>query len=150
MLNITANDNAQLWWRKYSSTKTCLLCWLRNVLTAILDCYRYTYYCNWASHMLHTVFRIQSVDIASIVFSTELFRFISFAETNIIGAVTQFTLHIHVIYVKTQWDWDIMTAISQTTLSNALSWMKMFEYRWRFHWSLFLRVQSIIFQHWFR
>ena len=32
-------------------------------------------------------------------------------------------------------------AISQTTLSNEFSWMKMFEFRLRFHWSLFLRVQ---------
>ena len=28
--------------------------------------------------------------------------------------------------------------------------MKMFEYRLKFHWSLFLRVQLTIFQHWFR
>ena len=45
-------SKAQLWWRKYSPTKTCLLCCIRNVLTAISDCYRYTDFCNWASHML--------------------------------------------------------------------------------------------------
>ena len=28
--------------------------------------------------------------------------------------------------------------------------MKMLEFRLRFHWSLFLRVQLTIFQHWFR
>ena len=28
--------------------------------------------------------------------------------------------------------------------------MKMYEFRLRFHWSLFLRVQLTIFQHWFR
>ena len=33
---------------------------------------------------------------------------------------------------------------------SAFSWMKMFEYRLKFHWSLFLRVQLTIFQHWFR
>ena len=43
-----------------------------------------------------------------------------------------------------------MDAISQTTLSSAFSWMKMFEFRLKFHWSLFLRVQLTIFQHWFR
>ena len=32
-------------------------------------------------------------------------------------------------------------AISQTTFSNAFSWMKMFEFRLKFHWSLFSRVQ---------
>ena len=32
-------------------------------------------------------------------------------------------------------------AIFKTTFSNAFSWMKMYEFRLRFHWSLFLRVQ---------
>ena len=40
--------------------------------------------------------------------------------------------------------------VSQTTLSNAFSWMKMLEFRFRFHWSLFLRVQLAIIQHWVR
>ena len=39
------------------------------------------------------------------------------------------------------WDWDKTTAISQTTLSNAFSWMQNV---WisikKIHWSLFLRV----------
>ena len=50
----------------------------------------------------------------------------------------------------THWGRDKMAAVSQTTLSNAISWMKMLEFRLRFHWSLFLRVQLTIFQHWFR
>ena len=50
----------------------------------------------------------------------------------------------------THWGRDKMAAVSQTTLSNAFSWMKMSEFRLRFHWSLFLRVQLTIFQHWFR
>ena len=33
---------------------------------------------------------------------------------------------------------------------NAFSWMKMYDFRLRFHWSLFLRVQLTISQHWFR
>ena len=33
---------------------------------------------------------------------------------------------------------------------DAFSWMKMNEFRLKFHWSLFLRVQLIIFHHWFR
>ena len=40
--------------------------------------------------------------------------------------------------------------ISQTTFSNGFSSMKMFEFRFKFHWSLFERVQLTIFQHWFR
>ena len=43
-----------------------------------------------------------------------------------------------------------MDAISLTTFSNAFSWMKMFEFRLKFHWSLFPRVELTIFQHWFR
>ena len=43
-----------------------------------------------------------------------------------------------------------MAIVSQMTLSNAFSWMKMLEFRLRFHWSLFLRVQLTIIQHWFR
>ena len=38
-----------------------------------------------------------------------------------------------------------MDAISQTTFSNAFSWMKMQEFRLRFHWSLFRRFELIIF-----
>ena len=45
---------------------------------------------------------------------------------------------------------DEIDAVLQTTISNAFSWMKMFEFRLNFHWSLFLRAQLIIFQHWFR
>ena len=41
-------------------------------------------------------------------------------------------------------------AILQTTYSNAISWMKMFEFWLKVHWSLFLKVQLTIFQHWFR
>ena len=41
-------------------------------------------------------------------------------------------------------------SISQTTFSQAFSWMKMYEIWLRFHWSLFLRVQLTIFQYFFR
>ena len=50
----------------------------------------------------------------------------------------------------THWDRDKMAAVSQKTLSNAFSWMKMLEFRLRFHWSLYLRVLLTIIQHWFR
>ena len=45
----------------------------------------------------------------------------------------------------THWDRDKMAIIFQTTFSNAFSWMKMFEFQLRFHWSLFSRVQLIVF-----
>ena len=50
----------------------------------------------------------------------------------------------------THWGRDKMDAILQTTFSNAFYWMRMFKYRLKFHWSLFLRVQLTISQHWFR
>ena len=54
------------------------------------------------------------------------------------------------VVMLTHWGRDKMDAISQTTLSNTFSWIKMFEFRLKFHWSLFPRVQLRIFQHWFR
>ena len=39
---------------------------------------------------------------------------------------------------------------AQTMFSNTFSWMKMYEFRLKFHWSLFLRFQLTICQHWFR
>ena len=46
----------------------------------------------------------------------------------------------------THWGRHKINAILQT-FSNA---MKMFEFQLKFHWSLFLKVQLTIFQHWFR
>ena len=43
-----------------------------------------------------------------------------------------------------------MAAIFQTTFWNVFSWMKMFEFRVKFHWSLFLKVQLTMLQHWSR
>ena len=50
----------------------------------------------------------------------------------------------------THWGRDKMAAIFQTTFSKGFSWMKMYQFRLTFHWSLFLGVQLTIFQHWFR
>ena len=47
----------------------------------------------------------------------------------------------------THWGRDKMDAISQTTVLDAFSWMKMYELRLKFDWTLFLRVQWTIFQH---
>ena len=48
------------------------------------------------------------------------------------------------------WGQHKIAAISQTTFSNAFAWMTMYEFQLKFHWSLFLRVQLTISQHWFR
>ena len=62
----------------------------------------------------------------------------------IVATVLSFLLEL------THWGRHKMDAISQTTFSSAFSLMKIFELRLKFHWSLFLRVQLTIFQHWFR
>ena len=45
---------------------------------------------------------------------------------------------------------DKMGAISQTIFSDAFSWMNGFLFWSEFHWTLFLKVQLTITQHWFR
>ena len=50
----------------------------------------------------------------------------------------------------THWARDKMAVIFQTTFLTAFPWMEMFEFRLKFHINLFLMVQLIILQHWFR
>ena len=50
----------------------------------------------------------------------------------------------------THWGRDKMDVILQTIFSSAFYWMEMYELRLKIHWSLLLRVQLTIFQHWFR
>ena len=50
----------------------------------------------------------------------------------------------------THWGQNKMAVIFQTAFSNAFSWIRRYEFRLRCHWSLFLRVQLTIIQHWFR
>ena len=57
---------------------------------------------------------------------------------------------VQLVSILTHWGRDKMAAIFQTTFSNGCSWMKIFEFWIQFDWSLFLRVQLIRTQHWFR
>ena len=73
------------------------------------------------------------------------------------GAVVRACCHflsvvkrLHKFPMLTHWGLDNIEAVSQTTFSKAFSWMKMIEFRLRFHWSLFPRVKLTISQHWFR
>ena len=43
----------------------------------------------------------------------------------------------------THWGRDKMAAFSQTTFSHAFSWMKKYEFKSTFHWSLFLSINNI-------
>ena len=44
--------------------------------------------------------------------------------------------------------WTKWPPFKQTTFSIALSWMKMIELRFKFHWNMFPGVQLTIRQHW--
>ena len=69
-----------------------------------------------------------------------------------VGALEQSQWLIYQGYndALTHWGRDKMAAILQTTFSNAVSWMKVYEFRLIFHWGLFLRFKLTIFQYWFR
>ena len=45
---------------------------------------------------------------------------------------------------------DKRAAMFQTTFLNAFSWVKMYQFRLRFHWNLFQRFKLTMFQHWFK
>ena len=64
--------------------------------------------------------------------------------------VTMCLQYVCCVFALTHRDRDKMDAIMQTPFSSAFPWMKMFEFRLKFHWSLFLRIQLTIFQHWLR
>ena len=66
-------------------------------------------------------------------------------ESSFENAVCSFRLD-----VLTHQGQDKMAAIFQTTFWSVFSWMKMYEFRLTFHWSLSPRVQLTILQHWFR
>ena len=48
---------------------------------------------------------------------------------------------------KTHSNRDKMAVIYLTTFSNQFSWMKMYKFWLRFHWSFFPRVQLTIYEH---
>ena len=60
-----------------------------------------------------------------------------------------FSYECKYMYELTHWGRDQMASISQTTHSNAFSWMKMCEFRLRLHWCLSTGLELTIFQHWF-
>ena len=65
-------------------------------------------------------------------------------------ACLNMSLEFNVKDNSTHWGRDKMAVILQTIFSNAFSWMEICELRVRFHWSLVLRLELVIFQHWFR
>ena len=98
---------------------THLKCSLRNRLCAYNE---WTFGKSWSPHMLHS-------DLLSMDASAVIGQFLW-------GDV-----------LKHQGR-DKMDAIPHTTSPSTFSWIKMFEFRLKFHWSLYLRVELTIFQHW--
>ena len=49
----------------------------------------------------------------------------------------------HNIIIIPYWGRNKMAAISQTIFSDAFSWMKRFEFWFKFNWSFFLSVLSV-------
>ena len=64
--------------------------------------------------------------------------------------VTQGSPSMKSFLLLTLWGLDKVAAIFQTTFPNAFSWMELYAFRLRFHWSLLLRFELTIFRHWFR
>ena len=50
-------------------------------------------------------------------------------------------------FLLTHWGRDKMATVFQMTFWNGFSWMKMYEFQVKFHWSLFLEVQLTTCQH---
>ena len=63
---------------------------------------------------------------------------------------THWFTYYALVFLLSHWGRDKMAAISQTTLSNAFSWIGMFEFWLKCHWSLSLGVQLTIFKYCFR
>ena len=63
------------------------------------------------------------------------------------SSVQRISLQSHRHCFLTHWGRAKIDTTLQTTFSIAISWMKMFEFRLKFLWGLFLKVQLTIFQH---
>ena len=62
-------------------------------------------------------------------------------------------LSVSAIFSRAQWVNTFRLrkmAANFLTISNIFSWTKMYKFQWKFRWSLFVKVQFIIPQHWFR
>ena len=138
-------------WGAANTQYTCILThWSPAVIADILQ----TAFCIWLKCIMIFVHRVstdtksylvlvicnqpQSQAIAKQFIDTNMH---SDAFINCSSTVTQVQLD-----TLTHWGRDKIDAISQTTFLISFSWMKIFEFRLKFHWSLF---QLTIFQHWF-
>ena len=120
-------------WGRWFETLSCSLWRHRNVWLLIV-----WHWATWQSHSGDEVwFQYTSMGPAQEALST--------------CHMTPWQANDTLIMIElTNWGWDKMATVSKTTFSNAFSWMKMYEFWLKSHWSLFLNVQLTILQHWFR
>ena len=84
--------------------------------------------------------------IISIIKCGMILLILSQTSTVAVYAITDYYLYQDL----THWGRDHIYAVLKTVFLNAYSWMKLYEFILRFHWSLFLKVQLTYFKHWFR
>ena len=134
-------------WRPMCTVTLGASAWSGGIMGKIGHLWSITgwYFTNWVDHRL-----IGSRNIHAMVLRFAIFYLLS-DFTVIIAAPSpgkyRLWFYFSMISVKlslTHWGRDKMDAIWQTTFSSAFSWLKMFEFRLKFHWSLFLRVQLTI------
>ena len=170
-------NNNPRWTRSVNGSQVVLLSHLDNHPSGISfnNIWRYSYKSAHMSAISANMARQARVNNTSVDPNVDIINHIGFCEEYINGLVqycsissalameilqpctkpstfkrSKYALTSAYLLLLTHWGRDKMAAISQTTLSNAFSWMKVLGFRLNFHWSLFLRVQLTIFQHWFR
>ena len=128
----------------HSSPITTKFCTYQDS-SAVLVCAKFC--CDWIFYFCIIPIRI------SIKFENQL-ESVSGIETwsiLIVTAILYTELHLQdLLPYSTPWGQDKMATIFQTTFWNAFSWMKMYQFQLKFHWSLFLIVRLTIFHDWFR
>ena len=63
---------------------------------------------------------------------------------------TQHLTSVLLANASAHWGRDKMAATLQATFSTEFSWMKMYQFQLKFHWSFFLRAKLTLSPHWFR
>ena len=134
-------DSVRLEWQKYSRDKNYSKGAIVSLHEHILKCDRNSLY---GRSRLHHCTGVQNTANYFVPCSTGTLLVCNFRVTILPHPNKQ------ALWVLTHWGRDTMAAISQTTLSNPFSLMKIYKFSLRFHCSLFPRVQLSIFRHWFR
>ena len=139
-----------------------MVSWLTNSLKP-----HDTYMRQWTTGPLLKIMAWTNTDLDPYIFSKEnesknIYNLVIIVSR--LQYVQTFCQHIHAFWVQSvwntlyeQWDWyrwclsthwgrDKMAGI----LLMTFSWMKIYKFHIQFHWSLFVRFQLTISQHWFR